>query len=150
MNVTDLIAPEQVIAGLRVAGKAELLHELARRAAKALGIDQSAIETALAAREEMGSTGVGQGVAIPHARIAKLDRFYALFARLAKPIDFHAVDEQPVDLVILLLSPDAAGNDHLAALACVSRRLRDAKVARGLRAAGNAPDLFRVLSAPAS
>ena len=150
MNIAELISPQQVVAGLRVGSKRELLRELAKRAAKALAVPQAELETALGAREEMGSTGTGQGVAVPHARLAQLDRFYGLFARLAQPIDFQSVDELPVDLVFLLLSPEKGGNDHLAALAAISRRLRDPAVANSLRSADNAAELYRILTAAGS
>lgn len=148
MNIIDLVGAENVVVGLRVANKTITLAELSRRAAKAVGLDEQAIADALGAREAMGSTGVGQGVAIPHARIAGLDRFYGLFVRLQKPIDFAAVDDQPVDLVFLLLTPEKSSNDHLAALACISRRLRDPAVAGRLRAAKDAATLYQILSTP--
>jgi PTS system nitrogen regulatory IIA component len=148
MNIIDLVGAENVVVGLRVANKTRALAELSRRAAQAVGLDEQAIADALGAREAMGSTGVGQGVAIPHARIAGLDRFYGLFIRLQKPIDFAAVDDQPVDLVFLLLTPEKSSNDHLAALACISRRLRDPAVASRLRAAKDAATLYQILSTP--
>jgi PTS system nitrogen regulatory IIA component len=148
MIVSDLIGPDQVIAGLRGGSKGAVLRELARRAAKALKLDENLIADALLAREEMGSTGVGSGVAIPHATIAGLARPFALFAQLRKPIEFAAIDDQPVDLLCLLLSPAKAGHDHLTALACLSRRLRDATVAGSLRGARDDGTLYRLLSGP--
>lgn len=142
MELTDLIQPDRVIAGLRVSDKAQLLNELSRRAALMLGLDVRIVAGALVQREELGSTGIGQGIAIPHARIDGLQRIFGLFARLDNAIDFAAIDGRPVDLAFLLLIPANAGNEHLAALACVSRSLRDRKVARALRAATNAPTLF--------
>jgi PTS system nitrogen regulatory IIA component len=111
-----------------------LLRELARRAGPAVGVEAQAVLDALLARESLGSTGLGHGIAVPHARIAGVGRLFGMFARLEKPIDFAAIDEQPVDLVFLLLIPSGAGNEHLAALAAVSRRLRDKDVLRQLRA----------------
>ena len=148
MNITDLIAPDRVIAALRVASKPQLLRELSQRAAALLAIDTPAILDALQAREALGSTGVGQGIAVPHARIAGLPDFFGLFARLERPIDFTAIDQRPVDLVFLLLIPDQAGNDHLAALACVSRRLRDRAAAAQLRAAKTDAELYAILTHP--
>ncbi|MBV9859717.1 MAG: PTS sugar transporter subunit IIA [Alphaproteobacteria bacterium] len=145
MQVTDLVAPDSVIAGLRVANKARLLQELARRSAAATGLPQAAIQDALLARESLGSTGVGAGVAIPHARIAGLDRFFALFAQLERAIDYDAVDAKPVDLVCLLLVP-AKLKDHLQALASVSRRLREPAVTAALRKAQDPPTLHRILT----
>src|SRR5262249_33641394 len=103
------------------------------RAARLLAIDGQTILDALMSREMLGSTGIGQGVALPHARLSGLQRFFGLFARLERPINFDAIDDRPVDLVFLLLIPEKAGNDHLAALAAVSRRLRDRDVAARLR-----------------
>lgn len=130
--------------------KPQLLRDLAQRAAKHLGLAAQPVIDALLAREVLGSTGVGQGIALPHSRIAGLDRFFGLFARLARPIDFDAIDERPIDLVFLLLIPERAGpnhgNDHLAALAAISRRLRDPAVAARLRAAKSALDLYAALT----
>lgn len=138
MQVADLIGPDRVITGLRPADKVQLLQDLSRRAAKALGIDARTIIDALDQREALGSTGIGQGIAIPHAQIAGLQHAFGLFARLDRPIDFAAIDERPVDLVCLVLVPRDAGSEHLAALACVARRLRDPDVARDLRASRDA------------
>ncbi len=144
MEMIDLIKPEQV-ASLRAGNKAQLLQELSRRAAKALGLEVQAILDPLTAREALGSTGVGQGVAVPHAKVPGLQRFFALFARVDKPLNFDAVDGQPVDLVLLLLIPADADSDHLAALACVARRLRDPEVARQLRANADPAALYELL-----
>jgi PTS system nitrogen regulatory IIA component len=131
---------------LTVSGKPQALSELAARASAIANIDARAIEKALKTREDLGSTGVGQGVAIPHARIEGLSRFVGLFARLARPIDFMSVDAKPVDLVFLLLIPPNAGNKHVAALALISRRMRDKKVLEGLRAAKSQGELFDLLA----
>lgn len=149
MELSKLIEPERVLDRLEVRDKAQLLAEVARRAADAAGLDSNAVLTALNAREELGSTGVGHGVAVPHARIAGLPRLLGLFARLAYPVDFAAIDDQPVDLVFLMLIPAAAGNEYLAALSAVSRRLRDREVVRRLRAADGAAVLYELLVAPA-
>src|SRR6185312_8809676 len=117
MTIGDIIPRDHVIVDLRIADKAQLLQELARRAAVALGLDQRVIFGVLQAREALGSTGLGRGFALPHARLAGLTSAFALFARLARPIEFAAIDERPVDLVILLLTPDSAGSQHLATLA---------------------------------
>lgn len=146
MDITALIEPKQVIR-LRATSKPQLLQELAQRAAKSLGIDAQAILDALTTREGLGSTGVGHGVAIPHARVSGLARFFSLFARLENSIDFEAVDGRPVDLVFLLLIPANADKEHLAALACVSRRLRDHETARRLRATSEPHALYDLLSA---
>ncbi len=134
MDMTDLIAPDRVVVGLKASSKPHLLAELARRAAAAIGLPQKQIGDVLEARESLGSTGVGSGIALPHAQLAALDRFFGLFVRLDGPIDYDAIDRRPVDLVFLLLIP---GNtrDHLKALAAISRRLRDPAIANDLRSA---------------
>jgi nitrogen PTS system EIIA component len=146
MDIVDLIAPHQIVGRLRAVNKTQLLRELARRSGAATGIEAQAILDALTAREALGSTGVGQGIAMPHARIAGLKMFYSLFARLDQPIDFAAIDDQKVDLVFLLLSPPAIDNDHLAALACVSRRLRDRALAARLRSTKDDVALYQILT----
>ena len=148
MKIEDVIGPEQVVVGLRVSDKAQLLRELSRRAAAAVSLDQSVIHDALLARENLGSTGLGKGFALPHARLDALPRFFALFVRLARPIDFAAIDDQPVDLVILLLTPADAGNQHLATLAALSRPLRDAEFVQRLRRAADAETVYKLLTSP--
>ncbi len=149
MDVTNLIRPEQVVS-LAAKGKPQLLQELARRAAKPLGIAVPTILRALAAREELGSTGVGRGIALPHATVPGLARLFSLFARLEKPIDFDAVDGQPVDLVFLLLTPEKGDREHLSALASVSRWLRHEATAARLRATTEPRVLYEVLAGCAS
>jgi PTS system nitrogen regulatory IIA component len=149
MEIRKLIEPDRVLDRLEARDKAQLLAEIARRAADAAGLDSKAVLSALNAREELGSTGVGHGVAVPHARIVGLPRLLGLFARLAHPIDFAAIDDQPVDLVFLMLIPAEAGNEYLAALSAVSRRLRDREVVRRLRTANGAEVLYDLLVAPA-
>lgn len=133
--LTGLLQEKHLVLNLRVAGKAALLADMARRAAAATDIPDASLRAALTAREALGSTGFGAGIAVPHARIAGLAAPFALFARLDRPIPFDAIDGQPVDLVFLLLSPSAADGTHLALLAAISRRLRDKAVARSLRTA---------------
>ena len=146
MPLGELIGANHVIVGLRVADKTQLLQELARRASAALSLDQRIILDALQAREKLGSTGLGKGFALPHARLDGLSRFFALFVRLAKPIDFASIDGLPVDLVILLLTPANASNQHLATLAALSRPLRDATFVQRLRKAPDADALHRLLA----
>ena len=148
MDIADLITPQCVVATLRAGDKSQLLRELSERAAKVLAIDTQSILDALRSREMLGSTGVGHGIALPHARVPGLERFFGLFARLERPINFDAIDDRPIDLVFLLLIPEKAGDDHLAALACVSRRLRDREVADGLRAAKTGAELYDFLTVP--
>lgn len=148
MKVADLIAADRVIMPMRVGDKAQLLSELARRAARLLrSADAQVILGALQARETLGSTGCGQGIAVPHARIVGPSQMFGLFARLERPIDFDAIDGRPVDLVFLLLVPERAGNEHLAALAAVARQLRDPAVAARLRAGATPSEAYEALTA---
>ncbi|KAB1069344.1 PTS sugar transporter subunit IIA [Methylobacterium planeticum] len=142
MTVDEILAPTDVVVGLRASGKAALLEDLARRASDALGIDVGEILPALLRRENLGSTGVGDGVALPHARLDTVQRPYGILARLRDPLDFEAVDDQPVDLVFLLLLPTGSGGEHLHALACVARRLRDPETAAALRGARDVIGLY--------
>ena len=120
MQIKTLLSPDRVLLGLPAVSKAVLLQELARRVAPAAGVDIPTIASALSAREDLGSTGVGRGIALPHARIPGLGNFLGLFARLATPIAFDAIDEAPIDLVFLLLAPAEGDSEHLAALAAIS------------------------------
>ncbi len=141
MTLETLIPPERVFVDLRAADKSRLLQELASRAGEATDVPPAAIGAALAAREALGSTGVGAGIAVPHAQLPQLDRTIGLLARLERPVDYASVDGQPVDLVFLLLGPPAARAEHLAALAAATRRLRNPVIANALRRAGSADAL---------
>jgi len=146
MLLSDLVAPNAVIPALKVNGKKQAIQELAARAAGLTGGGERAIFDILMQREKLGSTGVGNGIAIPHGKLPKLDKLFGLFARLDRPVDFDALDGQPVDLVFLLLAPETAGADHLKALARVARLLRDQDVARKLRDSRDAEALYAVLT----
>ena len=146
MEIDDLITPASVIASLRVSTKRQALQELARRAAAIARRDERAIFEVLWERERLGSTGIGNGIAIPHGKLANLDRLYGLFARLDKPIEFEAIDDRPVDLLFLLLAPENAGADHLKALARVSRLLRDRAMCEKLRGTDKAEALYALLT----
>ena len=146
MEIEDLITPAGVIPKLRATGKKQALQELAKRAAEVTGLHERAIFDVLLERERLGSTGVGNGIAIPHGKLAELQKLHGVFARLASPIDFDSVDDQPVDLVFLLLAPEAAGADHLKALARVSRLLRDRTVCEKLRGANSADAIYALLT----
>ena len=141
----NLLGVGQVVINLRASSKAALLTELSRRAAGFTGQTAAALGVALAAREMLGSTGFGAGIAVPHARIGGLASMFGLFARLDKPVAFDAVDGKPVDLVMLLLSPATANSEHLTVLAAISRRLRDSDVAAALRSAGSAEAARQIL-----
>lgn len=148
MTLTDLVASNAVIPALKANNKKQVLQELAMRAAELTGQNERAILEILLQREKLGSTAVGNGVAIPHGKLPKLGRLFGFFARLERGIDFEALDGQPVDLVFLLLAPEAAGADHLKALARVARLLRDADIARKLRESRDADAIYAVLSMP--
>jgi PTS system nitrogen regulatory IIA component len=145
MLISDLVTPSAVIASLKATSKKQALQELARRAAELTGEPERAIFDVLLERERLGTTGVGDGVAIPHGKLANLTRLFGMFARLDRPIDFEAIDEQPVDLIFLLLAPGGAGADHLKALARVSRLLRDRTMREKLRGSETAEALFALL-----
>lgn len=146
MEINELISAESVIPNLRASSKKQALQDLARRAGDITGLHERAIFDVLMERERLGTTGVGNGIAIPHGKMANLDRLYGLFARLERSVDFQSIDEQPVDLIFLLLAPESAGADHLKALARVSRLLRDGSVCEKLRGTNDAEALFALLT----
>lgn len=150
MPVNDLVTPRAVIPALKVVGKKQALQELATKAAELTGQSERAVLEVLMQRERLGSTAVGNGIAIPHGKLPKLEKLFGLFARLGRPIDFEALDNQPVDLVFLLLAPEGAGADHLKALARVARLLREPDVAKKLRESEDAEALYAVLTTPAA
>ncbi len=146
MEIDELIGPNAVVAKLRATSKKQALQKLAKRAAELTGQPERAIFEVLIERERLGTTGVGNGIAIPHGKLADLDRLYGLFARIETPIDFDAIDEQPVDLICVLLAPETAGADHLKALARVSRLLRDLVVCDKLRGTDSAEAIRALLT----
>lgn len=135
MPFSQFLDMESVRVGVAVNGKRALLHHLAGIAANRLGVPVDAVQDCLAQREKLGSTGFGNGVAIPHGKLPGLTSLYSLVARLAEPIDYKAIDGQPVDIVFLLLSPPDAGVEHLKALAAVSRIARNPATLDKLRGA---------------
>jgi PTS system nitrogen regulatory IIA component len=149
MTLDDILAENGVVADIKATSKKQLFHELSRLAAETTGLPARTIFDAVVERERLGSTGVGGGVAIPHARLAGLPAISGIFARLESPIDFEALDDQPVDLVFMLLAPDDAGADHLKALARVSRVLRRGDVRERVRAAPNGEAIRALLVEPA-
>ena len=150
MEIADLVGVDGVVADLNVSSKKQALQELSHRAAALTGLHERAIFDTLLERERLGTTGVGVGIAIPHGKLPELERLHGLFARLAKPIDFEAIDEQPVDLIFLLLAPESAGADHLKALARVSRLLRDKAVCDKLRGSDTAEAIYALLTESAT
>lgn len=145
-SLGDLLTPDDVIAALAVPNKKSLFIQLSRIAAKNRKLSATAVTERLVDRERLGSTGFGGGVAIPHGKIEGLDRVVGIFARLASPIDFAAIDDMPVDLIFLLLSPPDAGVEHLKSLARVSRKLRDRTFVAKLRGAGSPDALYALLA----
>ena len=150
MNITDLLAPDAVVPALKVQGKKQLLQDLAERASALTHLPERRIFETLVERERLGTTGMGQGIAIPHGRLAGLPEITGLFARLDPPIVYEAVDDQPVDLVFLLLAPEGAGADHLKALARVSRLLRNQGICEKLRATSDPEVLYALLTETAN
>src|SRR5690242_2044918 len=150
MPLSDLLAPNAIFPSLKAGNKKQMIQQLSAEGAKLSGSDERKIFEILLQRERLGSTGIGHGVAIPHGKLAKIERIFGLFARLEKPIDFEALDGEPVDLVFLLLAPEGAGADHLKALARVARLLRDPEVARKLRNSRDAEALYAVLALPSA
>lgn len=146
MMINDLLIPEGVIADLKATSKKQALQELARRAADVTGLHERTVFDVLMERERLGTTGVGNGIAIPHGKLANLDRLYGLFARLSTPVDFQSIDERPVDLIFVLLAPESAGADHLKALAKISRVLRDKATCDKLRGTESAEALYAILT----
>lgn len=148
MELADILSQDSIIACAKVASKRQLLQLLADRASERTGIDAQVIFDTLQNREQLGSTGLGNGIAIPHGKIKGLPGVTALFVRLAHPIDFDAVDDQPVDLVVMLLAPEGSGADHLKALSRVARLLRADGVVDKLRSVKDIDKLRDILTTP--
>ena len=146
MALLDFLSPDAVVPALRANGKKQVLQELSAQAAKLTGLDERTVFEALLQRERLGSTGIGEGLAIPHGKLPNLDRLFGLVARLDKPIDFEALDGQPVDVLFLLLAPEGAGADHLKALARVARVLREPGILERIRATRDAVALYAVMT----
>ena len=148
MSLDSLLTREAVVCDVRATSKKQLMQELAARAADLTGLEESVVYDALLERERLGATSVGHGVAIPHARLPRLDAVSGLFVRLANPIDYDAADDEPVDLVFLLLAPEAANAEHLRALARISRHFREQGFREALRGADGADALYAALKEP--
>ena len=144
MNISDFLSQANVELDVRAGDKTHLLRQLSTQAAAELGLNPNEVSTEIAKREELGSTGVGNGVALPHARLRGLKVPFGHFTRLTHAIDFEAIDDQPVDLVFLLLLPDVSEDAH--ALACVARTFRDPQTLQRIRAAGDRDALFRAIT----
>ena len=146
MLLGDFISPDSVVPSLKAKAKKQLLQELSARAARLTGLQERDIFDVLWQRERLGSTGLGQGIAIPHGKLQGLKRIVGIFARVAEPIDFDSVDGERVDIVFLLLAPEGAGADHLKALARISRLLREGNAVEKLRASKGAAAIYAVLT----
>lgn len=145
MKLQDFLPIENVIVGLRAETKTQALRQMAEIAAKKSGIAAAAIADNLASRERLGSTGIGDGIAIPHARLAELRDSLCICAKLSKPVDFDAMDDQPVDFIVLLLSPAEEGRDALNMLSCVARKFREERVLPAICQAATAEEIHAVL-----
>jgi nitrogen PTS system EIIA component len=146
MDLSDLIEVPAILPALKANSKKQLLQLLAERAAAITGIPEREVFDTILQRERLGSTGVGNGIAIPHGKLKELDQITGLFARLETPVDFEALDDQPVDLVFLLLAPEGAGADHLKALSRIARVLRDPAMVAKLRSSDSATAIYACLS----
>ena len=146
MNIEDILEPGSVIANLHATSKKQVLQELSKAAGEILKTDARQVFDILVERERLGSTGVGSGLVIPHGKLPGLDHLQGVFARLEKPVDFDSIDDEPVDLVFLLLAPEGAGADHLKALAGIARLFREAEVVNKLRASSDKSALYAVLT----
>lgn len=146
MDLGDLLSQEEIFPTLKAKSKKHMLQEIASIAAEKIDLDQRDVFDVLLQRERLGSTGVGNGIAIPHGRLDAIDRIFCLFARLEEPISFDAIDDEPVDLVFLLLAPETAGADHLKALARISRLIREPQTLDKLRGSRERSALFSVLT----
>jgi PTS system nitrogen regulatory IIA component len=146
MPLLDFLDPQAVLPALRVNGKKQALQELALHAARLTDLDQTAVFEALLQRVRLGSTGIGEGIAIPHGKLPGLTRIFGLMARLEKPIEFEALDGQRVDILFLLLAPEGAGADHLKALSRVARVLREPGLIERVRATRDAAALYAIMT----
>lgn len=148
MDISEILAPQAVFDGLKASNKKKLITEIATHAAAVANLNVNTVFETLWEREKLSSTGVGHGIAIPHARLGKLERIVGVFAHLDQAVDFESIDEAPVDLVFALLTPADAGADHLKALARVSRLMRNAAFCEKLRAANDRAELYALLTEP--
>jgi PTS system nitrogen regulatory IIA component len=146
MALADLLQQDAIIPALKVNSKKQLLQELAAKAARITGVPEREVFDVILQRERLGSTGVGHGIAIPHGKLASISSIVGVFARLDNPVDFEALDDQPVDLVFLLLAPEGAGADHLKALSRIARVLRDPELVAKLRATDSDTAIYTFLN----
>ena len=145
-DLSGLLTVDRVLVDLDAKSKRQVLQKLAKRLAEALNLDKDSILRALLERERLGTTGIGDGLAIPHAKLAELDQVVGFFVRLREPVDFDALDDRPVDMVFCLLAPAGSGAEHLKALARVARVFRDEKLCDRLRSAANGTGTYNLLA----
>ncbi|WP_136657587.1 PTS IIA-like nitrogen regulatory protein PtsN [Nitratireductor sp. XY-223] len=151
MSLADLIVQDAILPALKINSKKQLLQELSAKAAQVTGLSEREVFDVILQRERLGSTGVGNGIAIPHGKLTSINNIVGVFARLSEPVDFEALDDQPVDLVFLLLAPEGAGADHLKALSRIARVLRDGDMVTKLRETESAAAIYAFLTdSPAS
>lgn len=146
MKISDIISVDSILLSVKAKNKRQLLEEVALFASKITKTDERTIFDTVLERENLGSTGFGGGTALPHGRLAELNKVYGFFVKLTTPIDFEAVDNKPVDLLFLLLSPESSGADHLTALAQISRILKDHNLTEKLRKATDKEEIFALLN----
>lgn len=151
MDLGDLLTPDDIYPTMRTSSKRQLLQDLSERAEIRTGIAARQIFDTLLQRERLGSTGVGSGIAIPHGKLPSLSKITGIFARLEKPIEFESLDDEPVDIIFLLLAPEGSGADHLKALACIARVMREAETVEKLRETYESDAIYSLLTdTPAS
>ena len=148
MDLSELLNENAILPTLKVSSKKQAIQCISEKAAEITGLNEREIFETLLQRERLGSTGVGSGIAIPHGKLPSLDKIYGVMARLERPITFDAMDDQPVDIIFLLLAPEGAGADHLKALAKIARVLRDGDMVNKIRATSDPEALYSVLLTP--
>lgn len=146
MKLSEIMSGNSVFLSLKAGSKRQLLQEMAAKAAEITGINERTICDTILERESLGSTGFGDGTALPHGRFAELDKVYGFFAKLSTPVDFEAIDGKPVDLVFMLLSPEGNGADHLTALAQISRILKDEATCSKIRQISSPQEIHALLN----
>lgn len=145
MSISDVLSEDMILTEVAADSKRHLLEQISKFVAERKGLDKSSVFEAVLERENLGSTGYGNGVAFPHARLEGLKNVVAVFARLKNPIDYDALDGNPVDMVAFMISPENSGDDHLRTLAIFSRVLKDAAICRAIRSAKNAHEIYSVM-----
>ena len=146
MDISTILTPDSILADLRPNSRRQLLQDLSSHASSLCSADEHDIFDVLSQREQLGSTGVGNGVAIPHGKLPSIDRIVGIFARLSKAVDYDSIDDQPVDLVFMLLAPEGSGADHLKALSRIARLMREPSLLAQLRASSDSEALYALIS----